>query len=911
MNSVVNFILSVLKSISYNGLFIILSILFPVLFFYLGAGQELVIILGEPNQFYNVGFVTLAFYLLALSMWCLPTWAIYIFSIFTNSFKTQNEKIELAERLKAKYSNLERTDYIASRHWAVLPWIIFNITMVWIYWGKWTGIITIIIILLIAIISKRQCCQERLNVINNRKLGRFLVKHEIIVHLIFLALHLVPLAIYLIFLKESDPLEDKYTWIMYFNIIYSTLLMIFNKLFIRILDNVETSVLNVDNKNADNNEIQKKFNVSKKRHLIVWLVLISLIITFYILLTYNNLSLLSPIVIAIIISGFLIVNFELFFSSQLLLAKIATNYIDNREKLRFKGYRLVVVLILISVVSTYLFASLNKSIIRTEKNTKSSDIEITQSTYEQEEIDQYFENWFEARINDGTYDTSACEHHIYLVSGQGGGSRAATWFIYNMWRYETQDSLFFKKLFSISAVSGSISGANMYMAAKHFNAISVKNNNSDTVTIKSFVNSIYGVNYLSSGIFGLVISDYLIDGIRNKLGNSNRDRNYHFQNEEIKSFSEFVINTKYIDSSEDLKNKVRDNIEQYFLKDYLENYKGSKYEFPLFFINTAEVDKGTKAIFSPVKMDSFSIYTNAYLRYRKCSTNDNKKLPLIACVNQGQAFPLINSYNLVHGVGRLADGGFYENSGTETTLEIYNRLKAIKERLVKKDSVKYSKIKICCITVLNNIPQEENITDTKNSMLSTLSFLANNPFKAREKIAISRLKNSIEPDMYSYIRPKDEFLLTRSFSKSTLLRMYSALFNIDKNGGNENISNSDIVKEKKGLIVECPTITNIKNGSNFNNKNLDAIVYFQFNNDKSQVKAREYQDKLVEENYRKYPMERVGGEYKNTIRYYHLEDSIIANNIFEFDKSFKKLYLGDRFFNIKKGVIEIWVGENL
>lgn len=347
---------------------------------------------------------------------------------------------------------------------------------------------------------------------------------------------------------------------------------------------------------------------------------------------------------------------------------------------------------------------------------------------------------------------------------------------------------------------------------------------------------------------------------------------------------------------------LKNRAEQYFLSDYLENYKDTnRFRFPLFFINTAEVDIGTKSVFSPVLLKDFSNANNAYLKFRDCYTSNYKALPLIACVNQGQAFPLINAYNLLHGVGRLGDGGFYENSGTETTLEIYNGL----QKIIQRHPEKYGKLKIICITILNNPISKEVETDSKNSILTTLKFLANNPFKGRERIAVLNLKNSIPSDYYVEVIPTNAYLLTRALSSTTIDNMYDDLFKTENKAfekirnDNATLSSSTFKKNITPTLVQIEPLNQWQNVS----------VFFQYQ-DSLKAIANSYQNILTKQGIQPYPMEQLNGSYKNTIRYFKLSDSNKAQNINHLLKNrFKVEYAGDIYPEIKEGQIEIWVGQ--
>jgi len=441
-------------------------------------------------------------------------------------------------------------------------------------------------------------------------------------------------------------------------------------------------------------------------------------------------------------------------------------------------------------------------------------------------------------------------------------------------------------------------------------------------SILTFVKDLYSKNYLSSGILGLTLSDYFIDGIRCNLGNSKRDRNFYFQNEEIKSFVQSAA----------FKNKYRykDSIalaEQYFLNDYLYNYQDTqRTDIPIFLINTTIIETGRKAIFSPIRLKNFSIFEDVYDNFRDCGTNRYRALPLITCVNQGQAFPMLNTYNLIHGTGRLGDGGLYENSGTETTLELYEKLFKIAQGI--------GKIKLVCITILNSPIKNEELSSSSNSYLGTLQFAMANPFKGRERTAIERLNNFLNPKEYGnhpVLQPKNNYSLTRALSKQTINEMYLDLINNKDfvsafTNTLKRVSNADASKGGNGLVTSQNEVHNVAgagvdsptNKTSLDDKNgkIAAYVFVQTTSAlKDNIAAIK---RSLESNVSKvYKEEIINQDYNNFVRYFNKEDAANAYRICAKLNDVKSVIktrfivqdLSSSYANIPKGQVEIWIGK--
>ena len=127
------------NTIKYNGLYIFLSILFPLMFHELDAGREIVLFILNPDQQFNITLIAFSFFLISVSIWCIPVLAIDMFKAITNS---DVDPYQIFNKIDRNYngfqegtlsSNNEKVDpqvpvYILS----ILPWVIFisNISLV-------------------------------------------------------------------------------------------------------------------------------------------------------------------------------------------------------------------------------------------------------------------------------------------------------------------------------------------------------------------------------------------------------------------------------------------------------------------------------------------------------------------------------------------------------------------------------------------------------------------------------------------------------------------------------------------------------------------------------------------------------------------------------------------------------------
>ena len=156
------------NTIKYNGLYIFLSLLFPLMFYKLDAGREIVLFLLNDKQQYNISLIAFSFSLISLAIWCIPVLAIDYFKIVTDG---KVDKNELFEKLDNNYNgtiqesvtpsnNKTITPQIPVKYLSIFPWIIFVSTMAVVFYNNkalfFVGIICCVApILLVNILIKR------------------------------------------------------------------------------------------------------------------------------------------------------------------------------------------------------------------------------------------------------------------------------------------------------------------------------------------------------------------------------------------------------------------------------------------------------------------------------------------------------------------------------------------------------------------------------------------------------------------------------------------------------------------------------------------------------------------------------------------------------------------------------------
>jgi len=745
MKEIFDLVERVINTMKNNGLFIVLSIVFPVVLYYFGAGSEIIKDLFTEEHNFSNFFVACSFIFLAVSIWCVPTASIYLFIWLTRTLK--NIKIEILDNLldvynaKSKKHGISKSLEIQIRYVALLPWFIFICTLAKVARGSvFMSYIIFVIILLIFFT----------NLIVNRvkiKIKKLSLNAKKYWEIKSIGIIIALLSVIFWFLS--------YNWFPAFYpqmILYANLLgaLLLYTLFI-VKETSENFPTTAPGGKLITLMILKKTLIV---HLAALCISILCVIIFYFLQRSFAINTISVITVSTMLMSFYILMIEFLCTSQILIVRIV-NEVLGLENFRYTLYRFVIGGFALFTVGS-VFKSCNPHTFRQEPIDKlvTSNKKQYDKLFTRDSIYDYFTKWYKQRDKKSNEPVD-----VYLVSGQGGGSRAGLWFLLNMRALDSINPNFYNNLFSISTVSGSSSGAQMFLASKECLEPENQINSCD------FAASIYRKNYLSSALYGLLFGDF-IDYLTGK-----EDRNFYFQNEEVNAFTDALKEQKIkYDTT---------RVSKFFNTDYLLNYRIANNKMPLFFINSTVVENGKKVVFSPIQLQTrilknnslnepiFSFYEDAYGIYRSCEWSRNKGLPLSACVNASQSFPLINSYSYLHGVGRLADGGLFENSGTSTTTDLYLALKRIaKDRKMN--------VSFTIITILNGqLDNREANNFKKASILNTITAVANNPFTGHQLMAYKKLNNTkslldpLEQDKNIIIQLSKEYHLTRLLSRET------------------------------------------------------------------------------------------------------------------------------------------------
>jgi len=763
-NRLYAFLLKLFNTVKRNVFYILLSLLVPVILWKVQVGRDIIVNLAEQGQhnYLNIPLLIASFSLLALSNWVIPVLAIDI-------WKLVMRRRANSQALYGGLIGLYNGDSVAGkgqlpiRYFASLPWVIFLYVAVhslvpdrpFIAFATLVALALSVFLLDWAYRGKRvpKLFQGLWNNVAETKAGNRAkaLRYVVVMSMVF-ALFLIVVGTFGFWLRND---HGGLTALV---IVANFIGLLANYAYMKFAENVDVRVVSLS------------YFVSKYIHI---LSLSFMVVVAVLLQTSNGRS--WPIEIGSFSPIFILItaiSLYLFLADVLVTTQLNITTIFNSDPVKYSRghqpasgasvwYQPLIRLIALGFVFVFFFNSINSHRIRKTAVPHRHSYTAT----ERPALTAYFDQWAASRmVSPGdTLD-------VYLVSGQGGGSRAAVWFFMAMNYLDslksTPSTRFSDRVFSISTVSGSTSGAAMYLADRYLGVTQ------QAPSMATRMKAIYARNYLSSSFWGLLVGDgyegFKHEALGNLIGKRTafpKDRNYYFQQEEIQGYQNATPTV------------AANKINAFFNGDYLAPYAAEdpavlSTKLPLFFINSAVVETGERGVFSPVDLTSFSLGTDLYGLFRQ--HNPNHDIPFVACVTQSQAFPVINAYNYLEGAGRLIDGGIYENSGTATTLEIYEALR--RHVAARRDNA--GAIRFICINIVNTNMEaaKDAVRFRPASVLNTLTAAFQSPFGGHEQFSYRNILRRVSPPDTAFSFPLDRPVpLTRMLQPAAIDTMYAAL----------------------------------------------------------------------------------------------------------------------------------------
>ncbi len=313
-----------------------------------------------------------------------------------------------------------------------------------------------------------------------------------------------------------------------------------------------------------------------------------------------------------------------------------------------------------------------------------------ESKNHRESLKSYVVNWL------GPIDTVNVDP-IYLISGQGGGSRAGCVFFHTV---SLLDSLINDKTLLITTASGSGTGTGFYLGLKNSLPDGTKYYeilNQSSGGLKQIDSILYRKDYISESLFKLLFTDYLttLFGI---------DRRAYSRNSALLKSEKQAF--------EQADSILRLDNDSLLFKDWESVYQnGATTKMPIFLPNSFNIEKGLKAVSSPVVLDdrTFHPYFDIV-----GDLSPDSSLTIHQSILLSQLFPIISASASIRGA-HYFDGGVYDNLAHETLFDVYRFVSGIRDTFSPKRP-------IIMLSIVNS-KYEEDIK--KNSIKSELGATIN------------------------------------------------------------------------------------------------------------------------------------------------------------------------------------------
>ncbi len=339
-------------------------------------------------------------------------------------------------------------------------------------------------------------------------------------------------------------------------------------------------------------------------------------------------------------------------------------------------------------------------------------------------LEESFEDWLSSPLrNLDKFKTASSEDNsnkypVYVVSAEGGGIFAAYHAAILLSRLNDTIPGFSEHVFAISSVSGGSIGATAYSSL-------VKNNidaDNDVKTIEDKARTLLDRDFLSPVLAMGLFPDFIQRFIPFKINDWDRARGLEVALEESWRISQ--------DSPEPSNNPLKQSYSDFW------NPSGFA---PALVLNTTIAETGERLLFSPFKFE-----TSAKIFDFKEANFD---IPLSTAAALSARFPLVTPVGLVNaginnykGNLHLGDGGYFDNSGVATAIDITNALGNFLSEMEKEHGIQ---LKIVNLAIIDRDNVRENPGwEGLNELLSPVRALFN-VREARETSSVQKAEFSL------------------------------------------------------------------------------------------------------------------------------------------------------------------------
>jgi hypothetical protein len=300
-------------------------------------------------------------------------------------------------------------------------------------------------------------------------------------------------------------------------------------------------------------------------------------------------------------------------------------YLDKRIPYLFLKYILFAVILWMSYIDT------------------DHPVRIQEGTYKapSQGVVAYFDNWFKERFESDTASVP-----IFFVSAEGGACRSGYWTSLVLAQLEDAMPGFTDHVFSYSSVSGGTLGVNVFNAIHEW-----KKASGDTLSYMEAVQRFYEKDFLAP------VTGRMVFG------------------EAFNLFSPCMF--QRFDRATSLEQSWEESFEELssdnFMKKHFNETTGSG--GPAVFINSTEIETGKRSLMSNVMIDSF-FFNDAVSLQSRLNANINYSTAILFSARFPYFSPAAAIQSGDNSTRRhYVDGGYFENMGNITTMEIINAVK--------------------------------------------------------------------------------------------------------------------------------------------------------------------------------------------------------------------------------------------
>lgn len=269
-------------------------------------------------------------------------------------------------------------------------------------------------------------------------------------------------------------------------------------------------------------------------------------------------------------------------------------------------------------------------------------------------LDAAYERWKTQIAQDATQQNAdIADAPLVLVATAGGGLRAAYWTALALGQLEQAAPEFHRNVFAISGVSGGSVGAMFYIAALD---VASKQQNKVLATDKLY-------DTIGQDFLGPVTASMLYGDLAQRF---------------LPAFGSFAVPDRATALERGWEQKFHDQFDDDTMARAFSSFWNPQQPgnwLPLLFINGTHEESGQRIITTPVAMDKRT-FTDALDFF---ALHGNRDIRASTAAHNSARFSYVSpAGTLVSGnevKGHIIDGGYFENNGAETLLEIYNALK--------------------------------------------------------------------------------------------------------------------------------------------------------------------------------------------------------------------------------------------